>query len=64
MREASAEPGHWLLTPKGLQIGFSSCEAGCYACGPGPLTVPWDKLAPLLASKPAPVCEAAPTRPR
>ena len=60
VREAAAEPGHWLLTPRGMEIGFSSYEAGCYACGPGRLTVPWPKLAPLLASKSAPVCEAPP----
>ena len=56
VRAAAAQPDHWLLTPQGLQIGFSSYEAGCYACGPGPLTVPWAKLASMLANKSAPVC--------
>ena len=58
VRAAAAKPDHWLLTPQGLQVAFSSYEAGCYACGPGPLTVPWPKLAPMLANKEAPVCEA------
>jgi hypothetical protein len=58
VRGAAAEPQHWLITPQGLEIDFGSYEAGCYACGPGPLTVPWARLAPLLASKSAPVCEA------
>jgi len=59
VRAAAPKPDHWLLTPLGLQVAFSSYEAGCYACGPGPLTVPWDKLAPLMANREAPVCEAA-----
>ena len=59
VRAAAPKPDHWLLTPLGLQVAFSSYEAGCYACGPGPLTIPWAKLAPLLANREAPVCEAA-----
>ena len=59
VRAAAPKPDHWLLTPLGLQVAFSSYEAGCYACGPAPLTVPWARLAPLLAADARPVCEAA-----
>ena len=59
VRAAAPKPDHWLLTPLGLQFAFSSYEAGCYACGPAPLTVPWNKLAPLLVPDAQPVCEAA-----
>jgi uncharacterized protein YecT (DUF1311 family) len=59
VRAAAAKPDHWLLTPQGLQVAFSSYEAGCYACGPGPLTIPWARLAPLLVPDARPVCEAA-----
>jgi hypothetical protein len=59
VRAAAPKPDHWLLTPLGLQVAFSSYEAGCYACGPGPLTVPWAQLAPLLAPDARPVCEAS-----
>lgn len=57
VRAAATEPDHWLLTPRGLEISFSSYEAGCYACGPGPLTVPWPQLAPMLANKATLACE-------
>ena len=59
VRAAAPKPDHWLLTPLGLQVAFSSYEAGCYACGPAPLTIPWARLAPLLVPDARPVCEAA-----
>lgn len=42
-------PTRWLFTNKGLQIAFSAYEAGCYACTPRPITVPWSDLKPLLS---------------
>jgi hypothetical protein len=60
VRAAATRPDHWLLTPQGLQFGFSSYEAGCYACGPGELTIPWSALEPLLAPAARPACSAAP----
>jgi len=56
VREAAIDTGKWLLTPEGLQISFDAYEAGCYVCNPGPLTVPWMTLKPLLASKDMVVC--------
>jgi uncharacterized protein YecT (DUF1311 family) len=58
VREAAAEPGKWLLTADGLQIAFDAYETGCYACNPGPLTVPWATLKPLLKSNTAAICLA------
>lgn len=64
VRAAATKPDHWLLTPQGLQIGFSSYEAGCYACGPGELTLSWSALEPLLAPGARPACSAAPAEDR
>jgi uncharacterized protein len=58
---AAADPKRWLLTPAGLQIAFDADEAGCYACNPGPLTVPWSALKPMLASQELAACQASPT---
>jgi len=44
------QPDKWLFTPDGLQVSFSAYEGGCYACNPGPVTVPWPKLKSLLSS--------------
>lgn len=43
------DPEQWLFTAEGLKISFGSYEGGCYACTPQPVTVPWDKLKPLLS---------------
>ena len=60
VRESAADPGAWLLTPAGLQISFGAYEAGCYACNPGPITVPWSTLKPMLASPEFASCKAPP----
>ncbi len=63
--EASAtNPERWLLTPAGLQISFDAYEAGCYACNPGPVTVPWAVIKPMLASPDLASCKAPPTSKR
>lgn len=59
IREAAVTEAKWLLTPQGLRISFDSYEAGCYACNPGPLTVPWSSLKSMLASPDLAVCKAA-----
>jgi uncharacterized protein len=41
-------PERWLFTDQGLSIYFRAYEGGCYACTPGPVTVAWSKLKPLL----------------
>lgn len=51
VRNLAATPDRWLLTPDGLQITFNVYEAGNYASDPGPITVAWDDLAPMLASQ-------------
>ena len=57
--EAAAPDSYrWLLTPEGLQISFAAYEGGCYACNPGPLTVPWSSLKPMLASPDLAACKA------
>lgn len=58
--ESGANPDRWLLTPAGLQISFDADEAGCYACNPGPITVPWATLKPMLASPEVANCKAPP----
>ncbi len=58
IRARAIDPGAWLPTPAGLQISFDAYEAGCYACDPGPLTVPWSTLKPLLATPEIAACEA------
>ena len=58
--ESAANPDRWLLTPAGLQISFDADEAGCYACNPGPLTVPWSTLKPMLASPDLATCKGPP----
>ncbi len=60
IRQAAVNPGHWLLTPDGLQMSFDSDELGCYACNPGPLTVSWASLKPLLANADLATCQAPP----
>jgi uncharacterized protein len=40
----------WLFTKQGLEVSFSAYEGGCYACNPGPVTVQWSALKPLLPS--------------
>ena len=61
--ESAANPERWLLTPAGLQIAFDADEAGCYACNPGPITVPWSTLKPMLASPDLASCQG-PAAPR
>lgn len=58
--ESAADPASWLLTPAGLQISFGAYEAGCYACNPGPITVPWASLKPMLATTELAACKAPP----
>jgi len=58
--DSAANPERWLLTPAGLQISFDADEAGCYACNPGPLTVPWSTLKPMLASPDLATCKGPP----
>jgi len=58
--ESGANPDRWLLTPAGLQISFDADEAGCYACNPGPITVPWATLKPMLANPDLANCQAPP----
>ena len=58
IRESAANPERWLLTPAGLQISFDAYEAGCYACNPGPITVPWASLKPMLATPEFAACKA------
>ncbi len=41
-------PERWLFTYQGLQVQFNAYEGGCYACTPGPVTVGWSKLKPIL----------------
>ena len=60
IRGSAADPGSWLLTPAGLQISFGAYEAGCYACNPGPITVPWSSLKPMLKSPELASCKAPP----
>jgi uncharacterized protein len=48
--DAVIRPDHWLFTVEGLQVSFSAYEGGCYVCNPGPVTVPWTGLKPLLSS--------------
>lgn len=43
------QPDRWLFTDDGLQVAFASYEAGCYACTPRPVTLPWSELKPLLS---------------
>ena len=54
---SAANPERWLLTPAGLQVSFDADEAGCYACNPGPITVPWSALKPMLASPELAACQ-------
>lgn len=58
---AAADPERWLLTPAGLQISFDDGENGCHACDPGPITVPWAALKPMLAAPDLATCKAPPT---
>lgn len=59
---SAANPDRWLLTPEGLQISFDADEAGCYACNPGPITVPWSTLKPMLASPDLASCKGPPAK--
>jgi uncharacterized protein len=43
-------PDRWLFTDKGITVGFSSYEGGCYACTPQPVTVSWEDLKPLVSA--------------
>ena len=60
IRQSAMDPASWLLTPSGLQISFGAYEAGCYACNPGPITVPWPALKPMLAAPDLAACKAPP----
>ena len=60
VKESAANPDRWLLTPAGLQISFDVGETACYACNPGPITVPWATLKPMLASPEFAACKAPP----
>ena len=58
IRESAANPDAWLPTPQGLQISFDAGDGGCYACNPGPITVPWTALKPMLATPEFASCKA------
>ncbi len=60
IQASAANPDAWLLTPAGVQITFSAYEAGCYACNPGPITVPWAALKTMLATPDIAACKAPP----
>ena len=60
IKASAVNPDAWLLTPAGLQISFDAYEAGCYACNPGPITVPWPALKPMLAAPDLAACKAPP----
>ena len=60
IKASAANPERWLLTPHGLQISFDADEAGCYACDPGPITVPWSAIKPMLAAPDLAACKAPP----
>jgi uncharacterized protein YecT (DUF1311 family) len=60
IKGSAANPDAWLLTPAGLQISFDAYEAGCYACNPGPITVPWASLKPMLATPEFAACKGPP----
>ena len=60
IKASAANPDAWLLTPAGLQISFDAYEAGCYACNPGPITVPWASLKPMLATPEFAACKGPP----
>jgi len=62
IQESAANPERWLLTPVGLQISFDADEAGCRACNPGPLTVPWSTLKPMLAAPELASCQGPPAK--
>jgi hypothetical protein len=59
IREVATDDGRWLLTSEGLQIDFSAYEGGSYATTPGPITVPWAALKPLLPRKGPPSCQVS-----
>lgn len=59
VRAVAADERRWLITPAGLRIGFNAYEAGSYAGTPGPITVAWAALKPLLAGHQAPVCDVS-----
>ncbi|MGM9481148.1 lysozyme inhibitor LprI family protein [Roseateles sp. NT4] len=56
IRGAAVQYARWLLTPAGLQINFSAYEAGSYMNTPGPITVAWSALKPMLIHRSAPTC--------
>ena len=58
IQAAAADPEAWLPTPEGLRISFSEGEAGCHACNPGPITVPWSALKAMLAAPDLATCKA------
>ncbi len=60
IKASAANPERWLLTPEGLQISFDADEAGYYACNPGPITVPWSTLKPMLAAPDLAACKGPP----
>ena len=60
IRESAANPDAWLPTPQGLQISFDAGDGGCYACNPGPITVPWAALKTMLAAPEFAACKAPP----
>ena len=60
IKSSAADSERWLLTPAGLRISFDAYEAGCYACNPGPITVPWASLKPMLATPEFAACKAPP----
>jgi len=64
IRESAVNPAGWLATPDGLQISFDAGEAGCTACNPGPITLPWSALEPLRVAPELAACKAPPAAKR
>jgi len=58
IRETAADPSRWILTSEGLRISFSAYEGGSYIT-PGPITVKWSALQPMLTAKGAPSCHVS-----
>jgi uncharacterized protein YecT (DUF1311 family) len=58
VRGAAVMPDKWLLTPAGVEVDFDAYEGGCHACNPGPVSVPWAEIRPLLTSPDFGHCQA------
>ncbi len=59
----ATDPSRWLITPAGLRINFSAYEGSSYTGTPGPITVSWAELKPLLIDGTPPRCDFSALRP-